>query len=231
MERRHPGSTHTNTQIRKQQCFRATPSVLQEQSMCGEGSGTPGETRVMEGEKERGIAQGGIMLVWPVSRPPVLEHEKEQVVYTPVKKSHHIHSSTWMLFRLMDSGLLNSNQLGGACRCFICHLSPTLTHTFLPLSTTSYLLPLFAFISLSPPHPMCLFDFAESCVMTKPSLPGCMRSAPVSCPSEAWGPSRAHSSTGLYFPGREEGPWGGGGWVIAAHTLSCLLMQGDPPNP
>lgn len=26
------------------------------------------------------------MLVWPVSRPPVLEHEKEQVVYTLVKK-------------------------------------------------------------------------------------------------------------------------------------------------
>lgn len=45
------------------------------------------------------------MLVWPVSRPPVLEHEKEQVVYTPVKKSHHSHSSTWMLFGLMDSGL------------------------------------------------------------------------------------------------------------------------------
>lgn len=145
MERRHPGSTHTNTHT-DQKVF---------SSVCGEGSGTPGETPGMEGEKERGIAQGGIMLVWPVSRPPVLEHEKEQVVYTPVKKSHHIHSSTWMLFRLMDSGLLNSNQLGGACRCFICHLSPTLTHTFLPLSTTSYLLPLFAFISLSlpPPHP------------------------------------------------------------------------------
>lgn len=25
--------------------------------------------------------------VWPASRPPVLEHEKEQVVYTPVKKA------------------------------------------------------------------------------------------------------------------------------------------------
>lgn len=82
-----PGfNAHKHTQIRKQQCFRAAASVLQEQSMCGEGSGTPGETRVMEGEKERGIAQGGVMLVWPVSRPPVLEHEKEQVVYTPVKK-------------------------------------------------------------------------------------------------------------------------------------------------
>lgn len=80
-------------------------TVPQEQSLCEEGSGTPGETRVMEGERERGIAQGDRMLVWPVSRPPVLEHEKEQVVYTPVKKGHHSHSSTWMLFGLMDSGL------------------------------------------------------------------------------------------------------------------------------
>lgn len=39
------------------------------------------------GEKERGIAQGEVTLVWLVSRPPVLEHEKEQVVYTPVKKA------------------------------------------------------------------------------------------------------------------------------------------------
>lgn len=62
------------------------PNVLQEQSMFEEGRGTPGGTQVMEGEKERGIAQGDIMLVWPVSRPPVLEHEKEQVVYTPVEK-------------------------------------------------------------------------------------------------------------------------------------------------
>lgn len=97
--------TQTHTQIREQRCFQVTQSVLQEQSMCEEGSGTPGGTQVMEGEKGRGIAQGDIMLVWPVSRPPVLEHEKEQVVYTPVKKSYHIHSSTWMLFRLMDSGL------------------------------------------------------------------------------------------------------------------------------
>lgn len=36
---------------------------------------------------ERGIAQGDMMLVWPVSRPPVLVLEKEQVVYTPVKKA------------------------------------------------------------------------------------------------------------------------------------------------
>ena len=39
------------------------------------------------GEKRGGIAQGEVALVWPVSRPPVLEHEKEQVVYTPVKKA------------------------------------------------------------------------------------------------------------------------------------------------
>ncbi len=39
------------------------------------------------GDRKRGIAQGDMALVWPVSRPPVLEHEKEQVVYTPVKKA------------------------------------------------------------------------------------------------------------------------------------------------
>lgn len=39
------------------------------------------------GEKQRGIAQGDMALVWPVSRPPALEHERGQVVYTPVKKA------------------------------------------------------------------------------------------------------------------------------------------------
>ena len=97
--------THTHTQIREQRCFQVTQNVRQEQSMCEEGGGTPGRTQVMEGEKGGGIAQGDITLVWPVSRPPVLEHEKEQVVYTLVKKSLHIHLSTWMLFRLMDSEL------------------------------------------------------------------------------------------------------------------------------
>lgn len=51
-----------------------------------EGSGTPGGTCGGNVRGGGGVAQGDIMLVWPVSRPPVLEHEKEQVVYTPVKK-------------------------------------------------------------------------------------------------------------------------------------------------
>lgn len=56
---------------------------------CLEEQRDPRWVQVMEGggEKERGIAQGEVTLVWLVSRPPVLEHEKEQVVYTPVKKA------------------------------------------------------------------------------------------------------------------------------------------------
>lgn len=106
MEGRHPGSTHTNTHTDQRaavfsgdaECAAGPEHVLgrQRDSWWGSGDG---------GGEVRGIAQGDITLVWPVSRPPVLEHEKKQVVYTPVKKSHHIPSSTWMLFRLMDSGL------------------------------------------------------------------------------------------------------------------------------
>lgn len=44
------------------------------------------ETWWDSGERKSGIAQGDMTLVWPVSRPPVSEHEKEQVVYTPLKK-------------------------------------------------------------------------------------------------------------------------------------------------
>lgn len=115
--------------------------------------------------------------------------------------------------------------------CFICHPSPTLTHFSSPSPpppTCSHCLPSFPYLSPpSPPWLMCLFDFAESCVMTKTSLPGCMRSVPVSCPSEAWGPSRAHSTQ--HWPllpmvgGGTMGGWRGR--VIAAQTLSCLLMR------
>ncbi|TNN74326.1 hypothetical protein EYF80_015409 [Liparis tanakae] len=58
-------------------------TAADEQNMSRGSSGTPDGTQVMEGMKERGIAQGDMALVWPVSRPPVLEHETEQVVYTP----------------------------------------------------------------------------------------------------------------------------------------------------
>lgn len=57
-----------------------------EQRLSQGSSGTPDGAQVMEGG-EGGIAQGEMPLVWLVSRPPVLEHEKEQVVYTPVKKA------------------------------------------------------------------------------------------------------------------------------------------------
>lgn len=73
---------------------------------------------------------------------------------------------------------------------------------------------------------MCLFYFAESCVMTKTSHPGCMRSASVSCPYGARrGPHELTATLARCFPGREEGPREGTGRVSPAHTLSCLLMR------
>lgn len=78
-----------------------------------------------------GIAQGDMMLVWPVSRPPVLEHEKEHVVYTLVKKSHHTHSS--------HLDVIWANGLGGAYSiainmgglvCFVPPLSPPATTSY-----------------------------------------------------------------------------------------------------
>lgn len=76
------------------------------------------------------------------------------------------------------------------------HLSPStpflcLTQVFL---STFSLLPaltgsLPVLISSHPLSLMCLFYFAQSCVMTKSSLPGCMQSVLVSCPYEVWGPS------------------------------------------
>lgn len=113
-----------------------------------------------------------------------------------------------------------------SCTTFLClqifiPLLPTCSHWPPPCP---YLSPTHSFLPL-----MCLFYFAESCVMTKASLPGCMQSALVSCPYEVWGPSRAlPAPPGLPFPSRKgQGGGAGGGWrpVTPAHTLSCLTLM------
>lgn len=110
------------------------------------------------------------MLVWPVSRPPVLEHEKEHVVYTPVKKSHHTHGS--------HLDVIWANGLGGAYSiainmgglvCFVPPLYPSAptsywhhTHTHTPpplcLPTQLFHLPPPALhLLISPPPPTHVF--------------------------------------------------------------------------
>lgn len=112
------------------------------------------------------------MLVWPVSRPPVLEHEKEHVVYTPVKKSHHTHGS--------HLDVIWANGLGGAYSiainmgglvCFVPPLYPTTptsywhhTHTrhhpfVFQLSCSTSLRPPSTSLSLPLPPLTCLFYF------------------------------------------------------------------------
>lgn len=119
------------------------------------------------------------MLVWPVSRPPVLEHEKELVVYTPVKKKATIPTAaTWMLFGLMDSEGLYSiaiNMGGLVSVLFHLYAPPPLaphTHTHSqqpPLSSNSVaplppaprLLSQHPYLPTPPPPPLaaCLFYF------------------------------------------------------------------------
>lgn len=107
-------------------------------------------------------------------------------------------------------------------------------HHLLPARTVS----LHFLISPHPhtPSRSCVyFIFAESCVMTKTSHPGCVCSVPVSCPYEARGPSRAHSNAGRCFPGREEGLRAERrGWALPTPCPACwwgnFLRAKKPPQ-
>lgn len=57
------------------------------------------------GERERGIAQGDMMLSGLFPGLPCWSMKRSRSFTPQWKKSHHTHSSTWMLFGLMDSGL------------------------------------------------------------------------------------------------------------------------------
>lgn len=118
---------------------------------------------------------------------------------------------------------------GGAYRLVSCttfnqKLPFFVLNIFFPHFLPSYLPPLV----LISPHLllMCIFYFTESCVMTKPSLPGCMQLVLMSCPYEVWGPSQpCQPHPGKAVRARKKRVSGGGvevNWkrVTPAHTLS-----------
>lgn len=135
-------------------------------------SRTPDGTQVME---DRGIAQGDVVLVWPVSRPPVLEHEKKQVVYTPVKKKPPLPQQhldvIWANGLGVYSIVINSGGLVALfhvlpfpCDPFVClekHFS-----TFFPPTCC---FPIFPY--LSPPSPLVFILFCRELCYDKALSP------------------------------------------------------------
>lgn len=93
-----------NTHTDYRQCFRVMSKAADEQSMSGRAAGLLMGLRWWRGEGERNSPRrhGACLACFPASRVGAWKGAGR---LHPSEKSHHSHSSTWMLFGLMDSGL------------------------------------------------------------------------------------------------------------------------------